>query len=159
MRLTLDDIRKTRSLAQFRDFYAHVSSAARASEESRALFRLDSGPYKRWRDEVMPLMQFCDALLIPDTAKIQVCADDGPFDAQISGWPADADVTKLEVTRAVDGQNERLRMELLTQQGWAPGAGPIRIDGSAPMRGPAPGSASEPDRPPANSPAREALCA
>ncbi len=126
MRLTLEEIRKPRSWAEFHAFFTTVSDGARANEETKRRFRLESGAYKRWRDEVMPLMQFCKAESVADSATIQVFADDGPVDAQISGFPSSADTTTIEITRAIDGQDERLRMELLTEKGSAPGAGPIR---------------------------------
>jgi hypothetical protein len=126
MGLTLDDIRKPRSCSDFLAFVALISRRASSTPEARALFRLESGAYKRWRDEVLPLASFCEAENLTGAAVVEIFADDGPVDAQISGWPSPTDAVKVEITRAIDGQDERLRMELLTHSGSAPGAGPIR---------------------------------
>jgi hypothetical protein len=115
------------------DFVAWVDRKAAelgASPESRAFGRSSAELPKKFRDELFPLALFVkhefatglEALVTPNL-------NNNNFDATIS-FRGRADTLYIEITRAIDGHDQALRLEELTGRGSVSFTGPIvRVEG------------------------------
>lgn len=123
--LSIDSIRKGRTLAGLQFWIKQVLKFYNANEESRNRFRLDnSQPFKKFREEVLSVASFLERLSVDENLCVIFPADNLPLDAIVFRNKNDA-LMRLEAVTAVDGYDNRLRMELLTLAGNAPGHGPI----------------------------------
>lgn len=128
-----EQLRTPRTVAELMIWMDAVENAI-DDDETRHLFRLTKGPnderidpcIKVYRDEVFLARVFSESVFNTQDAKIWFPMDGGPADAIVKGWPAEGILTPLQITNAIDGQDDRLRMEMLTAEGSAPGLGPIR---------------------------------
>lgn len=124
--LSFAELRQPRSYLDFVEWMDDRREAFRATEESRAKFRLASGATKVFREEVFPFRVFADNELARSDAVIEFPADSGNRDVLVTKYKGQLSKQPIEIVRAVDGYEERLRMELLSAKGRAPAFGPIQ---------------------------------
>ena len=127
--LTPDELRDPRSYPDFVEWMDDKVEAFRASDTTRATARLASGPHKTFRDEVFAFRVFGDQVLAGIDATVIFPADNGPCDVIVTDFPNRGDEQCIQIVKAVDGHDDRLRMELLSRSGHSPGSGPIEKAG------------------------------
>lgn len=124
--ITQEKLQTSRNIRDFRRWILDAQSQFDQTEESRKFARLTKGSMQIYRDEVLPVLNLIDRLPIPDDSTIRFPCN-GPFDAEI--FTADnAEFAMIQVVNAVDGQDTRLRMELLTELGHVSAFGEIARD-------------------------------
>jgi hypothetical protein len=101
-----------------------ATNARHAIAENRAQARLGVGPFKVFREEVMPFRPVAERLYAGTNAVIRFFADGGPRDVIVTETSQGTDQL-FEITTAGDGHDNRLRMELLSTEGQAPAFGSI----------------------------------
>lgn len=126
--VSLDSIRARRTFRDLQSWIGQVFEFYFADEERRARFRLDnSQPFKKFREEVLTVAPFLERLGADENLRVMFPADNSPLDSIVYGTN-NVILMQLEVVTAVDGYDNRLRMELATAVGRAPGFGSIKKD-------------------------------
>jgi hypothetical protein len=115
------------------DFVAWVKRKAEelgASPEAKSFARSGAQLPKKFYDELYPLALFVEYefAAVPE-AVVTPNLNNADFDATIS-FRGRADTLYIEITRAMDGYDQSLRLEVLTREGSVSFTGPIlRVEG------------------------------
>ncbi len=123
MLITREAIVRPRTREEFFAWVLSVMELGRDNPEERAELRLAAGPAKVFRDEVLPFYVFASSHLADPDSTIHFPNDNGPADAI---FDHEGRQIGVQIVQAVDGYDDRLRMEALTRNGSVPGSGPIR---------------------------------
>ena len=123
------ELRERRSLSQFREWMREVQLRFGQSDLTKNTARLGDGPVKVFREEVYPFRAFADQILDDVALEVSFPADNGPRDVVLYG-PNDNDTQLIEIANAIDGHDDRLRMEYLSVARYVPGWGPIEKVGT-----------------------------
>lgn len=123
---TLEDLRLPRSYDELERWVAGIIKAIPESDAGREWIRLDDRVGKRLREEVFPFRVFARSVLAGRDVRISFPADSGTCDAlvdlQENGNPRQI---RIEIVNAIDGRDEKLRMEHLTRAGTVSVSGEI----------------------------------
>lgn len=125
--ISFDSIRECRTFHELQSWIGQVFEFYFANEERRARFRLDDGPFKIFREEVLTVASFLERLGVDENILVGFPADSSELDSIVYGANNEI-LMQLQVVTAVDGYDNRLRMELATATGRAPAFGSIRKD-------------------------------
>jgi hypothetical protein len=122
--LAIERLREARTNGEWRAWIDSVLSLLWSTPEGVEFLRFTKGPVKRLKEEVLPTVRLVERLSPQRQVWIEFPCDDGPADALLSlsslmEWPI-----PVQVTCDFD-YDAQLRLELLHQQGFAPGSGPI----------------------------------
>lgn len=125
--LNFEQLHRPRSYSELVGGMDTIDKLLQSDAACREEYRLGSGPFKVYREEVFPFRVLADQYFCDKAAKFEFPADDGRRDVLVN-WPESNNEASnpVEIVNAVDGHDERLRMELLTRERRTPGAGPIR---------------------------------
>lgn len=83
--VSLDSIRARRTFRELQSWIGQVFQFYFADEERRARFRLDEGPLKVFREEVLTVASFLERLGVDENAVVVFPADYSNLDAIIYG--------------------------------------------------------------------------
>lgn len=115
---TLEDLRLPRSCDGLERWVANIIKAIPDSDEGREWIRLDDRVGKRLREEVFPFRVFARSVLAGRDVRISFPADNGTCDVLVdlheNGNPRQI---RIEIVNAINGRDEKLRMEHLTRAG------------------------------------------
>jgi hypothetical protein len=122
--VTTEQLRTVRTYRDWRAWTESALSQLRSTPESRSFLRFAKGPVKRLKEEVLPTVRLVERLLPEDQVWIAFPCDSGPADALLSLSSSMKSPIPVQVTCDFSHE-EQLRLELLHQQGYAPGSGPV----------------------------------
>ena len=119
------EFRVAQTYQEFVSWVERKQEGMRESDETRRIFRLCGSPYKEFREEVLPFRVLADHVIQGTTATIEFPLDSGNRDVIVRGLNGDGSVQLIEISNAGWDYEQRLRMEMLSFRGNAPGLGPI----------------------------------
>jgi len=115
---TLDELRQPRSYDEFEIWVEDVLKGIMDSDAAKEWIRLDDRLGKRFREEVFPFRVFARSVLVGKEVRISFPADNGDCDV-LAELRENGTLRQLrvEIVNAMDGRDEKLRMEQLTRTG------------------------------------------
>ncbi len=116
--VTLDQLRQSRSYDEFETWVEGVRKGIEGNTAAVEWARLDDRLGKRFREEILPFRVFARSVLAGKDVRISFPADNGNYDvlAELRENGALRQL-RVEIVNAMDGRDEKLRMEKLTRTG------------------------------------------
>jgi hypothetical protein len=127
-------VRQPRRYGEFIAWVDATMKAHSATADARKQARIGGGPFKVFREEVLPFVPVAKHLYANSDAVIAFPADRGARDVIVTD-AAQPTEQHFEIVTAVDGHDNRLRMELLSHEGHTPAFGPIEKVGPSKRSG------------------------
>jgi hypothetical protein len=130
--LTKDDLTRERTVTELRTWVEQKSDEFGATKEGTEYARLGKGLAKEFFEEVRPVALFAHHEHgSSDSVTCKPVLGNQNFDAVVrEPMPNGMTERKLEVTRAIDGYDEHLRIKYLNEHGYASKVGKMTVSGS-----------------------------
>jgi hypothetical protein len=123
------DLRRASPVTEWRAWLNNLYEKLKRTRKGREHMRLGSGTIKRIKEEVEPVIRLAESQFPSgSTTYLRFRVDNGPVDAFLR-CPSGTEIP-IQVTRAFRHE-DRLRLELVHAQGYAPGSGPIKRVGKS----------------------------
>lgn len=100
----LQDLEKPRTLLEMKEYIEFIKEAIHSNKELKEAALLKKGKIKEFLEEYYPLYCFGHSRFCSRDSKMHIVLGNQPYDAIIES--SNGDVTKLEITRYVDGKRD-----------------------------------------------------
>ncbi|MGH6975028.1 MAG: hypothetical protein ACRED7_07750 [Stellaceae bacterium] len=125
--VTVEELRQSRTYEEFEAWVDCIIKTIPDSNEAREWIRLDDRLGKRLREEVFPFRVFARSIFVGKDISISFPADNGSCDVLVKlREGSEHRRIRIEIVNALDGRDEKLRMEHLTREGTVTVYGDIR---------------------------------
>jgi hypothetical protein len=114
--LTREDYESPRTLEEFVAWWDTIHNSYAITKEGRGYAREGKGLAKRFYDEAHPMLAYMRQHPPAPLIRCQILAGDGEADSVYLD-PSSAVVRKFQITVAIDGRTEKLRLRQLTRDG------------------------------------------
>lgn len=116
--ITIEELRQPRRYDEFDHWVEGIIKGIPDSDAAKAWIRLDDRLGKRLREEVFPFRVLARSIFIGTDVRISFPADNGNCDVLVDmNENGDCRQIRIELVSAIDGRDEKLRMEHLTREG------------------------------------------
>ncbi len=122
--LLMEGYGQRRTPEQLREWVETIHSRLRNVEKTRRFKITEKGIGKKFIKEIYPLSLFARSYYRGrDDVFLETRLGNQSFDAQV--FEGGKELCKIEITEAIDGLKWAWQKELLLENGWTPGTGPI----------------------------------